>query len=84
MGDLVLFRAMGVNLGFSQNASDTIFTDQGVNSIEAMGTLSEADVTNLMRVVRKPGGREDGQAVSFMAERAFNAACHMVRYYQQV
>ena len=84
MGDLVLFRAMGVNLGFSQNASDTIFTDQGVNSIEAMGTLSEADVTNLMRVVRKPGGGEDGQAVSFMAERAFNAACHMVRYYQQV
>ena len=56
MGDLVNFRTMGVNLGFSQEACNTIFTDQGVNSVEAMGSLSDGDVvTNLMRVVRKPG-----------------------------
>ena len=49
-----------------------------------MGSLSDGDVTNLMRVVRKPGGGDDGQAVSFMAERAFSTACHMIRYRIQV
>ena len=84
MGDVVLFRTMGVNLGFSEDACNTIYTDQGVNSVDAMGSLSDGDVTNLMRVVRKPGGGGDGHAVSFMAERAFTTACHMIRYKVQV
>ena len=57
MGNLVAFRNMGVNLGFTEDASNSFFTDQGVNSIQNMGSLSDGDVTNLMRVVRKPGGR---------------------------
>ena len=84
MADIVAFRNMGVNLGFTQDACNSIFTDQGVNSIQNMGSLSDGDVTNLMRVVRKPGGGNDGQAVSFMAERAFCTACYMIRHRQQV
>ena len=84
MANLVTFHTMGVNLGFSEEACNTIFTDQGVNSVEAMGSLSDGDVTNLMRVLRKPGGGDDGQAVSFMAERAFCTACYMIRHRQQV
>ena len=56
MGNLVTFHTMGVNLGFSEEACNTIFTDQGVKSVEAMGSLSDGDVTNLMHVVLKPGG----------------------------
>ena len=56
MGKLIAFYNMGVNLGFSEDACNSIYTDQGVNSVENMGSLSDGDVTSLMRVVLKPGG----------------------------
>ena len=49
-----------------------------------MELLSDGDVTNLMRVVQKPGGGNDGQNVSFVAEHTFSTACHMVQYQVQV
>ena len=84
MDNIVTFRLMGQNLGFSVDAFNSIFKDKGVNSVQAMESMSDGDIINLMRVVQKPGGGDDGVAVSFVAERKFMTACHMVRYQVQV
>ena len=79
----VAFRAMMLDLGFTQGAADEINTGQGVDSTDIMAGLSDEDVETLMRVTRKPGGGGDGQSVSFVAERNFKDACQMARHYHQ-
>ena len=83
MANQVAFRAMMADLGFGQPAADEVYTGQGVDSIIVMMGLFANDVESLMRIVRKPGGGDDGNAVSFVAERNFKTACQMARHYYQ-
>ena len=63
------FRTMMADLGFGQAAADEIYDGQGVDSVSVMKDLFGVDVESLTRIVRKPGGGEDGNTVSFVAER---------------
>ena len=77
MADQPAFRTMMQDLGFSLASSNEIYENQGVDSIAIMAELSDADVSDLMRTTRKPGGGGNGFAVLFVAERRFKDACQM-------
>ena len=74
---------MMADLGFVQGAADEVYTGQGVDSIQVMSELFRVDVESLMRIVRKPGGGGNGNAVPFVAERNFKTVCQMARHYHQ-
>ena len=83
MANQPAFRTMMVDLSFSEQAANEIWDNQGVNSIAIMAELSDADVGDLMRTTRKPGGGGNGFAVPFVAERRFKDACQMSKHYIQ-
>lgn len=83
-------------LGFSPAASASIVTDQAIESVDELSTLTDKEVENLCKVVRRPGGQvpdpnhagagaaplvnNPGTPVSLQAENNLKLAAYWLRY----
>ena len=56
MADGVAMRAAFGRLGLTDQASQAIVGDQGINNINEIKILRDAEIENLCKVVRRPGG----------------------------
>lgn len=54
--DPVIIRQSLVRLSFSLHAAHSIATDQGLNTLDEIGLLTDGEVVNLCKALRKPGG----------------------------
>ena len=54
--DAQAMRDLIKRLGFSQDAADYLVYKQDLNTLEALTTLSDDDVTKVCKICRKPGG----------------------------
>jgi hypothetical protein len=98
--DPVIIRQSLVRLGFSMNAAHSIATDQGLNSLGKIGLLTDGEVVNLCKALRKPGGMvanpeallpnqpaqvpNQGFMVSMRAENNLKLACYYLRHRQRM
>ena len=96
MADPATIRGRLQEMGFSDSAARYITDDQGMNEWNEFRILTDDEVTNLCRVVRKPGGTmtnplaaQAGQAatvpnlgisVSLRAENNLKLMCYFLRY----
>lgn len=78
-----------VRMGFSEDAATYIVDVQGLDNLEEFGYMKDDDVTNLCRVVRKPGGTtgnnndpNHGNPVSVIAENNLKLMCYYIWYRQ--
>ena len=69
-----------VRLGFSQDASVVVTGREGIDTLDEFRILSDQEVENLCRVIRKPGGGEDGNAVALRAKNNLKLACFLLKY----
>ena len=91
----MLFEGLFNALGFTQEASNAITDDQGIDSTEEMQYLTDSEVENLCAVVRKPGGTianpapgarqpqnipNPGIPVALHAENNLKLACYFLRH----
>jgi hypothetical protein len=56
MAQVNALRQAYVRLGFTNAAAQCITADQGIDSLEELRVLRDADISNLCKVVRRPGG----------------------------
>ena len=85
-----------IRLGCSQQAAQAIVDDQGIDSIDELKILTDEEVENLCKVVRRPGGQvanpsagQEGQqaevpnrstATPLRAESNVKLASHMLKH----
>jgi hypothetical protein len=55
------------NIGFSEGTAKTLADNQLLNRHEVLDQMDDANVTDICKAVRKPGGREDGHPIPEMA-----------------
>ena len=85
-------RAALGRLGFSAQASTYIANDQGLDTLDEWKVLTDSEVENLCKVVRKPGGTVDddgvvpnpGHQVPLRAENNLKLACYFLRFMDRV
>ena len=87
----IAIRAALARLGFSDQAAMSIQVDQGLSTLEEFELLSDSDISDLCKVVRRPGGTvaavgvpggqvaNPGIAVSLRAETNLKLACYFLR-----
>lgn len=88
-------RGVFTRLGFTVDAARVIVDDQGIDDIQEMTILSDLEVENLCKVVRRPGGvipnpnaaegqpqviPNQGSQVSLRAENNLKLACFWLRH----
>ena len=56
MATIVDVRAALVRLGFTPTVAQIITDDQGLDTLEELRLLSEDEIENLTRAIRRPGG----------------------------
>jgi hypothetical protein len=56
MAQVNALRQAYVRLGFTVAAATSIIADQGIDSLEELQVLRDSDISNLCKVVRRPGG----------------------------
>ena len=56
MAELIALRAALVRMGLSGAAANFLTADQGLDSLAEFGILTDDEVTNQCKVVRRPGG----------------------------
>ena len=56
MAALVAIRALFGRMGFTNEVSDYLVTDQSLDSLDEIALLTDKDIDNLCSVVRRPGG----------------------------
>ena len=75
-------------IGFSAAAAAAIVNEQGIDQIEEMIILTDAEVENLCKVVRRPGGQQgqgqNAHQVSMRAENNLKLACYWGRHQERV
>ena len=85
----VAMRAAYVRLGFTQEAALLITDDQGLIELEEIRLMTDPEVVNLCKVLRRPGGTmmvpnaagvnvqvpNPGNKVSLLAENNLKMAC---------
>ena len=88
----IAIRAALARLGFSDEAATSIQVDQGLSTLDEFELLSDSDVSDLCKVVRRPGGTvaavgapggqvaNPGISVSMRAETNLKLACYFLRY----
>jgi hypothetical protein len=91
MANLQAMRDMFGRLGVGHNACISIVDEQDIDSLEELQVLKDSEVTNLCKVVRRPGGMVDGPAgrpavpdhgemISLRAENNIKLACFWLRH----
>ena len=82
------------------NAAHSITVDQGLNSLEEIGLLTDGEVVNLCKALRKPGGMvanpdaalpnqpamvpNQGLMVSMKAENNLKLACYYLHHHKRM
>jgi ribosomal protein L29 len=94
----VAMRAAYVRLGFTQEAALLITDDQGIIELEEIRLMTDPEVVNLCKVLRRPGGTmmvpnaagvnvqvpNPGNKVSLLAENNLKMACYYLRHRARV
>jgi len=57
MAQHAAMRQVFQRLGFSQQAATAVVDDQGINSLDELRILKDDEITNLCKVIRRPGGQ---------------------------
>jgi hypothetical protein len=84
-------RDMFRGLGVSDNACISMVDEQGIDDLDELRVLKDSEVTNLCKVVRRPGGMlepvggrpslpDHGEMVSLRAENNIKLACFWLRH----
>jgi hypothetical protein len=97
--NLAAIRTAMERLGFSNAAAEFIVTEQNLDDLAEFALLTDAEVENLCKVIRRPGGvipnpnaaaagqpatvANPGIAVSLRAENNLKLACYFLRYKQR-
>lgn len=87
MADPPVYRQALVALGFTQEAATDIRDVQQVNSLPEIGLLTDKDVENLCKIVRRPGGTNasgtvnPGNSVSLRAETNLKLAVYWYHHH---
>ena len=82
MAAAVAIRDALQRMGFSANAALAVTNEQGIDDMDELGVLTDTEVENLCKVVRRPGGANTagvanpGHAVSLRAENNLKLACY--------
>ena len=85
----VAMRSAFQRLGFSIEAATRITDTQGIDSVEELQLLTDSDVENLCKALKRPGGTiqvaganqpDPGVQVSLRAETNLKLACYFLRH----
>ena len=86
----IMMRAMFGRLGVDHNTCISIIDEHHINNLDELQVLKDTEVTNLCKVVRRPGGMLEavgvrpelpdyGENVSLRAENNIKLACFWLR-----
>ena len=99
MAELQALREALQRIGFSEEASEYITDDQGLDEVEEFRILSDDEVENLCKNTRRPGGIIDnpnrgrnnpasipnpGIPVSLKAENNLKLMCYYIRHQDRI
>ena len=73
------FVGMLKRLRFTNDAAKAI-VNQGYDSLDELKLMTDPDVSNLCKIIRKPGGTGNGDQVSLVAENYLKLACYYIRH----
>lgn len=90
--DAAALRAAFTRLGFSDDAREDIIDVQGIDSLAELKILTDSEVENLCKVVRRPGGAAQaaaagpnlGHQVSLRAENNLKLATYYLRHRDRI
>ena len=86
MAGVVAMRAMFERIGFTNAAAIMVTDEQGINTLIEVCNLADANVENLCKVLRRPGGQntsgnpDPGVKVSARAEENAKLAAFYCRH----
>ena len=99
MAAIISIRAMLQRVGFSAAAATYITDNQGLDTLDEMKILTDTEVENLCKVIRRPGGvipnpaagqagvpaevPNHGLQVPLRAENNLKLACYFLRYQER-
>ena len=79
-----------VRLGFSQQGAVAVVDDQGIDTVDELGVLTDDEIETLCKTIRRPGGTivnaaganipNPGTNISLRAETNMKLAAYWVRY----
>lgn len=93
MAEAVALRAAFIRLGFTPAAAGEITDQQGIDTRDELKILTDSEIENLCRVIRKPGGTvnlngnnvpDPGVSVSLRAENNLKLACFYLRHQDRI
>ena len=65
---------------FTNEAADVVTGREGMTTLSEFSILTDAEATSLCRMIRKPGGDEEGEVVALRAENNLKLMCFYIRY----
>jgi hypothetical protein len=65
MAQIAAIRTAMTRIGFEVEAANLLTDDQGMNALEELALLTDEEVTNLCRVIRRPGMRPQDSRLTF-------------------
>jgi hypothetical protein len=80
MAEAVTIRAALERIGFSQAAAAYLTDNQGMNELIVFTELSDSEVDQLCKIVRKDGNNGNGIEVSMIATNHLKLMCYFLRF----
>ena len=83
-------RAMFERMGFTNAAASLLTDDQGIDTLIEVRNMEDANIENLFKVLRRPGGQntsgnpDPGVKVSVRAEENLKLAAYYCRHQERV
>lgn len=90
MAGVVAMRAMFERMGFTNTAAILLTDEQGIDTLLEVRNLKDANIENLCKVLRRPGGQntsgnpDPGVKVSIRAEENLKLASYYCRHQERV
>ena len=84
MAGIVAMQAMYQALGCSDEVATFLTDEEGLESPEDLAELDPADIRQLCKNVRNPGGEKDGHMISTKATRRIIHASHYCKMMMRV
>ena len=90
MAGVVAMRAMFERMGFTNAAASLLTDDQGIDTLIEVRNMEDANIENLCKVLRRPGGQntsgnpDPGVKVSVRAEENLKLAAYYCRHQERV
>ena len=90
MAGVVAMRAMFERMRFTNAAASLLTDDQGIDTLIEVRNMEDANIENLCKVLRRPGGQntsgnpDPGVKVSVRAEENLKLAAYYCRHQERV